>query len=281
VFCLLNVAHGRSAVFMLTALAAGFGGAAPALAQTYGVSVSPHLSTASRLPSNGSNYTAAFSVSNTGDAITSYVLLTGSRLGRLTTVSLTGTGVTQGGNLDSAEVANLGAGETALVTVTYSVADAASGSIDTLVFRAFAVASPATIDSGLHIVTLVKPSVTVAKSVNPSGTATPGTDLTYTTTVTNTGTEKAASVVHVDTLPAQLGFKVGSVSAALPPGMSSSTSYSSNGGTTWSYVPVSAGCGAPAGYDYCVRNIRTSLGDAQGNMGPSQIVEIVFVAKVK
>lgn len=243
--------------------------------------MNPHSSSASRLPSNGSNYTTAFSVSNTGDATTSYVLLTGSRFGRLTTVSLTGTGVTQGSNPDSAEVANVGAGETAVVTVTYSVANAAAGSIDTLVFRAFAIGSPATIDSGLHIVTLVKPSLTVVKSVNPNGTATPGTDLTYKTTLTNAGSENAASVVHVDTLPAQLGFKVGSVSASLPPGMNSITSYSSNGGTTWTYVPLSAGCGAPAGYDYCVRNIRTSLGDAQGNMGPSQIVEILFVAKVK
>ena len=286
-FCLLDVAHvlpegARRTAFILTALAVGIGGgASPALAQTFGVSVNPHISSASRLPSNGSNYTAAFTVSNTGTEATSYVLLTSRPNGRLTTVSLTGPGVTQDGNLDSAEVANVPAGDAAVVTVTYSVDNAPEGSIDTLVFRAFAIGSPTTSDSGFHIVTLVKPSVTVVKSVNPSGTTTPGTDLTYTTTLTNAGSEKAASVVHVDTLPAELGLKVGSVSTTVPPGMSATVDYSSNGGATWSYTPVSGGCGAPAGYDYCVRDIRTLLGDAQGNMGPNKIVEIVFVAKVK
>jgi uncharacterized repeat protein (TIGR01451 family) len=271
----------RSTAFILTALAVGIVGASPALAQTVGVSVNPHTSSASRLPSNGTNYTAAFTVGNTGTETTSYVLLIGRPNGRLTTVSLTGTGVTQGSNLDSAEVADVGAGDAAVVTVTYSVANAPEGSIDTLVFRAFAIGSPTTSDSGFHIVTLVKPSVTVVKSVNPSGTATPGTDLTYTSTLTNAGSENAASVVHVDTLPAQLGFKVGSVSATLPSGMNAVVTYSSDGGTTWSYTPVSGGCGAPEGYDYCVSAIRTDLGDAQGNMGQNKIVEIQFIAKLK
>ena len=247
---------------------------------SYGVSVSPHITSASRLPSNGTNYSIDFTVSNTGSGSTSYALLT-KRPGGLTTVSLTGTGVTQGGNLDSAQLANVPAGDSAAVTVTYSVDNAAAGSIDTLVFVARAIGSPATIDSGLHVVTLVKPSVTVVKSVNPDAAPAPGTDLTYTLTVTNAGSEKAASVVHIESLPTQLGFKMGSVSLTLPNDMAGTVTYSNDGGTTWTYVPVSAGCSAPAGYDYCVSEIRTSLGDAQGNMGPNKIVEIVFVAKVK
>ena len=275
-------ARRRNAVFILTALSVGIGGgASPALAQTFGVSVNPHISSASRLPSNGTNYTAAFTVANTGTEATSYVLLTRRPNGRLTTISLTGLGVTQDANLDSAEVANVGAGDAAVVTVTYSVDNAAEGSIDTLVFRAFAVGSPTTSDSGFHVVTLVKPTVTVVKTVNPGGTQAPGTDLTYTVTLTNAGSEKAASVVHVDTLPEQLGFKVGSVSTTVPSGMTATVEYSSDGGTTWNYTPASGGCGAPAGYDYCVRDIRTLLGDAQGSMGPNKTVEIVFVAKLK
>ena len=270
----------RSANFILTASAVAIGGrASPAVAQT-GVSVSPHETTASRLPSNGTTYTVAFTVSNTGTGITSYVLLTG-RTGRLTTVSLTGTGVTQGANLDSAQLATLGPGAAALVTVTYAVDNAAAGSIDTLVFRAFAIESPAARDSGFHIVELVKPSVTVVKSVNPAGTPAPGSDLTYTLTLSNAGSENAASVVHVDSVPPQLGFKVGSVGMTLPQSITGTVSYSNNDGATWTYVPASGGCDAPAGYDYCVKNIRVSLGDASGNMGPSKLVEIVFVAKVK
>jgi len=127
----------------------------------------------------------------------------------------------------------------------------------------------------------VKPSLTVTKSVSPSGTAVPGTDLTYTTTLTNVGSEKASALVHVDSVPPQLGFKVGSVSTALPSGMTATIAYSNDGGTTWTYVPVSAGCGAPAGYDYCVQDIRTLLSGALNGNGPNNTVQIVFVAKVK
>jgi uncharacterized repeat protein (TIGR01451 family) len=254
-------------------------GATPAVAQTYGVSVSPHDTTVYRLPSNGTNYTAVFTVHDASTGIESvhYVLLTGSRLGGLTTVSMTGPGVSQTANPDSAEIASVPAGGTAVVTVTYSVEGGAEGSIDTLVFRARAIADPAAVDTGKLVVVRVKPSVSVVKSVSPTGTPVPGTDLTYTTTLTNAGSEDAASVVHIDSLPLQLGFKVGSVSTILPNGVTATITYSDNNGATWTYVPVSAGCGAPAGYDHCVRDIRTSLGSLNGN----GVVEILFVGKIK
>lgn len=297
-FCLLDVAHlpegarRRSTLFILTALAVGIGGgAAPALAQTvYGVSLSPHDAAASRLPSNGTTYTVAFTVTDTsnGTDAVSYDLLTSQRPGGggggsvLTTVSITGTGVTQDTDPDSAGV-TLPAGGAVVVTVTYSIGDVAAGSIDTLVFRARAggALSPATVDTGKLVVTVTRPSLTVVKSVNPGGTQPPGANLTYTLTLTNAGTEPAASVVHVDSLPAQLGFKLGSVSTTLPSGMTGTIAYSNNGGTSWTYVPVSAGCSAPAGYDYCVRDIRISLSTALSNVGPNNIVQVVFVAKVK
>jgi len=281
------VDHARSAAFFLTALAVGIGGGvSPALAQTvFGVSVSPHNTAASRLPSNGTTYTVTFTVTDTSTAISPviYDLLTTHQPGGggvLTTVSITGTGVTQGANPDSAQLTLL-PGAAAVATVTYSVGDVTAGSIDTLVFRARAVLSPATSDSAKLVVTVIRPRVTVVTSVNPSGTAHPGTDLTYTVTLTNTGTENAESVVHVDSVPAQLGFKVGSVSTTLPNGMTGTVAYSSNGGTTWTYAPVSAGCGAPAGYDYCVRDIRLSLDNPLSSVGPNNIVQLVFVAKVK
>ncbi len=118
------------------------------------------------------------------------------------------------------------------------------------------------------------------KAVNPGGTAPPGTDLTYTVTLTNTATENAVNVVHVDSVPAQLGFKLGSVSTSLPGGVTGTVAYS-NDGTTWTYVPVSAGCSAPAGYDYCVRAIRLLLGNPLKSVGPNNVVQLVFVAQVK
>ena len=280
------MAHVRSPVFILTALAVGLGGGvSPALAQTiFGVSVSPHGTAASRLPSNGANYTVTFTVTDTSNAISPviYDLLTTQRPGGgsvLTTVSITGTGVTQGANPDSARVTLLPGGAV-VATVTYSVGAVTAGSIDTLVFLARAALSPATSDSAKLVVTGIRPSVTVVRSVNPTGTPPPGTDLTYTVTLTNTGTENAVNVVHVDSVPAQLGFKVGSVSTTLPGGMTGTVAYSNNG-TTWAYVPVSAGCSAPAGYDYCVRAIRLSLGNPLSHVGPNNIVQLVFTAQVK
>ena len=249
----------------------------------YGVAVSPVLTTASRLPSNGIHYTAAFTVHDTssGTGPTNYVLLTHRRTAGLTTVSITGSGVSQANNPDSAELVNVPAGGAALATVTYSVADGAAGSVDTLVFRALAISNPATHDTGTLVVIRVKPSLTVTKSVSPSGTTLPGTDLTYTTTLTNIGSEKATALVHVDSVPPQLGFKVNSVSTTLPNGMTATIAYSNDGGTTWTYVPVSAGCGAPAGYDYCVKDIRTILDGSLNGNGPNNTVQIVFIAKVK
>src|SRR5437762_12610717 len=118
--------------------------------------------------------------------------------------------------------------------------------IDTLIFKARAVGSAATVDTGKLAVTVVRPSIGVVKSVNPNGTLSPGTNLTYTITLTNSGTENAVSVVHVDSLPSQVGFQVGSVTTALPGGVTGTVAYSNNGGSSWAYVPASAGCSAPA-----------------------------------
>jgi len=253
------------------------------ISKIYGVAVSPPVASASRLPSNGIHYTAAFTVhdTSTGTGPTNYVLLTHRRTAGLTTISITGSDVSQGSNPDSAQLVNVPAGGAALATVTYSVADGAAGAVDTLVFLALAISNPATHDTGTLVVIRVKPSLTVTKSVNPAGTTVPGTDLTYTTTLTNIGSEKATALVHVDSVPPQLGFKVNSVSTTLPNGMTATIAYSNDEGTTWTYVPVSAGCGAPAGYDYCVKDIRTTLGGSLNGNGPNNTVQIVFVAKVK
>ena len=274
------MAHVRSAIFALTALALG---ASPARAQIFGVSVSPRTSTASRLPSNGTHYTVAFTVTDTstGTGPVGYDLLTSRRPGgALTTVSITGTSVTQDANPDSARV-TLPQGGAVVVTVTYSVGNVTAGAIDTLVLTARAVDSPATSDTGKLAVMVIRPSLTVAKTVNPGGTPPPGANLTYTTTLTNTGTENAVDVVHVDSVPAQIGFKVGSVSTTLPGGVTGTVAYSSDGGTSWTYVPASGSCSAPAGYDYCVRAIRLSLDNPLSHVGPNNIVQLVFVAQVK
>jgi uncharacterized repeat protein (TIGR01451 family) len=101
------------------------------------------------------------------------------------------------------------------------------------------------------------PSMNLAENVTPSGTQPPGTDLGYTTTFTNSGTAAAQSVVITDPIPANTDFKVGSETNNLgTTGLTVAIAYSSNGGSTWTYTPVSGAGGAPAGYDRLVTHIR-------------------------
>jgi uncharacterized repeat protein (TIGR01451 family) len=279
-----------SAASSLGLITGGAGGAIVAtdnrtktiVAKVYAVSVSPNATTASQLPSNGVNYTVAFTVTNTGNGSTSYDLLTTKRPGTvLTTVSIAGAGITQGANPDSARLTNLLGGSSAIGTVTYAVAMAASGAKDTLVFKARAVLSPATADTGKLTVTVIRPTMTITKSVNPGGTQLPGANLTYTVTVSNIGSSNAASVVVVDTLPAAVQFQVGSVVSTLPGGVSVVIDYSNDGGATWTYVPASGACGAPAGYDRCINRVRWRLQNPLSSSAPNNTGTLQLVAQIR
>ena len=116
--------------------------------ETYAVAVTPATTAVSRLPSNGTNYTVDFTVVNGGSATDDFDLLTPQSPGTaIAVVSITGTGVTQAADPDSARVSGVAAGDTAIVTVTYSVADVAAGTADTLFFPARSVNNPATTDT--------------------------------------------------------------------------------------------------------------------------------------
>ncbi len=247
-----------------------------------GAAVAPHADTVSRLPSNGTNYAASFTVQNTGNSTDSYDLLLRKRPDTaLTTVSITGPGVSQGSNPDSARVASLAGGASAAVTVTYSVRNVAAATKDTLIFRARSVAAPAKADSGRLTLTVVRPSLTVNKAVSPTGSLAPGTVLSYSLTITNGGTSDAAGVGLVDTLAPAVQFKVGSASSTLPTGVTAVLAYSKDGGATWAYAPVSGACGAPNGYDRCVNRIRWQLQNPLSHSAPDNAGTLQFVAQIR
>ena len=126
-----------------------------------------------------------------------------------------------------------------------------------------------------------KPNLTLSNTVAPSGTVPPGTDLSYTVAITNNGGDSAKSVVVVDTLAATVQFKVGSVSSTLPPGVSVVVAYSNNGGSTWTYVPASGACSAPANYDRCVNRVRWTLQNPLGATPPNNTATLQFVAQIR
>jgi len=247
-----------------------------------GTAVTPDTASARRLPSNGTNYTAAFTVQNTGGQSDGYDLLTTRRPGSvLTVLSITGSGVTQGANPDSARIASLAVGAATQVTVTYRVGNVAANMSDTLFLTARTVGSAADSGHARLQVTVIRPNLTSSRTVSPSNTQRPGTDLTYTVTVTNSGSSEAAGLVVVDTLAAAVRLKVGSVATTLPAGVAALVQYARVGDSTWTYVPASAACSAPAGYDGCVNRIRWQLQNPLSYSAPDNKGTLQFVAQIR
>lgn len=94
------------------------------------------------------------------------------------------------------------------VTVPPGTAD---GTVDTMTVTGTSVFNNAVSDVATDTTTVTAPDVTVVKSVNPVGPQIPGTTLTYTIVVTNTGTADASSVVLTDNVPANTTFVPGSI----------------------------------------------------------------------
>jgi uncharacterized repeat protein (TIGR01451 family) len=122
-------------------------------------------------------------------------------------------------------------------------------------------------------------NLTLFKSADRA-TVAPGQDITYTVNAWNgAGLTPASVVVVADPIPAYTGFKVGS--ATFSPGtstLSGTPVYSSDNGATWTYPPVSGGCSAPAGYDFCVTNVRWTT---TGTMPQGTNFSVTFVVRVK
>lgn len=156
---------------------------------------------------------------------------------------------------------------------------AAGGSSHTVAITAVSSGDPAFTDQVAAVTTSLSPDLAVTKSVDLAA-ALPGQDLTYTLVATTTpGLTDADTIVLTDPVPAEGGFRLGS--ATFDPGTTSLTStllYSDDNGATWTYVPVSGGCGAPAGYDYCVTDVRWDL---SGAMPAAETFTVSFAAVVR
>jgi len=169
-----------------------------------------------RLPSNGTNYTFTFTVTNNATGPDGFDLLASHPGAAITIVSVNGTAG------DSARILALGSGAAQSIAVVYSIGNVAAGTVDTLVLKARSLASPATSDNGFADMTVVRPLLTIVKVAyrddksTPvgAGTVVPGEFIQYRVMVTNAGSA-AATTVHVDdALPAQLTFASTSPDAA-------------------------------------------------------------------
>jgi uncharacterized repeat protein (TIGR01451 family) len=167
------------------------------------------------------------------------------------------------------------------ITLTVAVASGAAPSVTNT-----ASAAGTTFDHGpgnnSGSVTKTVMNVALTKSVTPSGTQIPGTDLVYTVAFTNTGGAAASSFVMTDPVPTNTDFKVGSVTSSLgTTGLTVAVAYSNNGGTTWIYTPASGGGGAAAGYDRNVTNIRWTFTGNLGQTAPNNSGNVGFTARIQ
>lgn len=136
-----------------------------------------------------------------------------------------------------------------------------------------------------HSVTLTAatPVVSLVESVSPAATGqNPGTDLAYSIAFTNGGLRAATNQVISTAIPPNTDFKLASAVAGLgTTGLTVAVTYSNDGGTTYTYTPVSAGGGAPAGYD---RNVTNMLWTFTGNLGtasPNNTGTVNFTARIR
>ncbi|HEX8275813.1 MAG TPA: hypothetical protein VF615_24470 [Longimicrobiaceae bacterium] len=183
-----------------------------------GISVTPDAGTVSRLPSNGTQYTATYTLTNPGGVGGTFNLAASTANGAvLTIVSVNGTAGASG------SIA-VGAGGTQTVDVVYTIATgAAAGSTAGLTLAATSSTDPSTTDTGSYTVTVIGASVSMSKeafrdnqttAIGAGDRVLPGEYIQYRITVTNTGASAASTVSVSDPLPAQVTYQSASGDAA-------------------------------------------------------------------
>lgn len=245
------------------------------------VTVTAAAATADRLPSNGTAYTADFDVVNTGPGASDYILTGSTTAAAVQIDSIRGPGFTFGATADSARTATLAAsGGSVTATVFYTVLGVPAGTTDPVGLLAVSGVSASVSASDTTTVTVVRPFLGLTKLASVAGDTIPGAPITYQMTVTNLGTEDATLVEVVDSLPAEVEYVLGSTSETLPSGITATLEFD-DGSDSWSYTPVSAGCGAGAGSDRCVRAIRWTLDSPLPATAPSNAAVFRFTAGIR
>jgi uncharacterized repeat protein (TIGR01451 family) len=207
---------GVSTVYELTATSRRDGGASDNDSTT----ITPDLTAAvavtpdggqnlQRLPSNGTNYTFTFTVTNNATGPDGFDLLASFPGTAITIVSVNGVAG------DSTQITGLAAGASQNIDVVYSIGNVAAGTVDTLFLTGRSLADPLTSDAGFADMAVVRPLLSIAKEpfrddqTTPIGggdTVAPGEFIQYRITVTNGGSAAASSVHVDDLLPGELTF---------------------------------------------------------------------------
>ena len=188
------------------------GASDPTTVNQYQVDVTPVNSAVSQLPSNGTNYSGAYTVKNTGTLSDTYTLSALKAPGTsLTIVSVNGV-VGTGGSV------TLAAGASVSIPVVYTVVNAAvTGAVDTLRLRALSSASATVMDTGSYVITVVRAGLSIVKQlyrndqttlITPSDIVAPGELVQFKIVVTGTGAASNSAVKVTDPIPGAVTYIV-------------------------------------------------------------------------
>ena len=177
---------------------------------TSGVSVTPDGATVERLPSNGTQYTAQFTVTNNGNATDNLSLAASTPDGAVLAI------VSVNGTAGSSAALSLGEGASQTVDVVYTIANgAAAGATAGLQLVATSGNDGGVSDAGSLTVTVIRAAVAMTKEaflddqstpIAASDRVLPGQHIQYRITVTNTGGAAASNVSVSDPLPAEVTY---------------------------------------------------------------------------
>ncbi len=242
--------------------------------------------------------TYSITATNSGSAATSGTVTVVDTLpAGLTATAISGTGWSCVlGTLTCTRSDALAAGSSyPVITLTVNVSLAAPASVTNSATVSGGGQTNTTNDTANDLTTInaaAPPSVGLVKSVSPGGTQTPGTDLLYTIVYTNTGGQPANNFIVIDPNPANVvpaervfhnvDFKIGSMTSSPgSTGLVATFQYSNDGGTTWTYAPVSGAGGAPAGYDRIVTNVRWTFAGSLSQSAPNNSGSVGFTVRIR
>ena len=180
-------------------------------AQTYGVAVSPDGGQSiTKLPSNGTNYSFTFTVTNGGNGVDNFNLVASNTGSAITIVSVNGVAGS------STSITGIAAGASPTIAVVYSVGNVAAGTTDNLKLTATSAGDNSQTDDGTADLTVVRPALSMAKAAYRDNQTTllgggdvvlPGEYIQYKITVTNSGGAPASNVHIDDNLPGEVSFQ--------------------------------------------------------------------------
>jgi uncharacterized repeat protein (TIGR01451 family) len=242
--------------------------------------------------------TYSITATNSGFGATSgTVTVTDTLPASLTATAISGTGWSCVlGTLTCTRSDALAAGSSyPVITLTVNVALSAPASVTNVASISGGGQSNTTNDTASDPTTInaaAPPSVSLVKSVSPGGPQIPGTDLLYTVVYANTGGQPANNLIIVDPNTTNVvsaervfrnvDFKLGSLTSSPgSTGLVASFQYSNDGGTTWTYTPVSGGGGAPVGYDRSVTNVRWVFAGSLSHLSPNNTGSIGLTVRIR